>query len=67
MLGRGVLGGRLIAEDGPELHDDIKELQPVHVRQPLQVLVHAYIIQFGHQLCQPLLSALQKPARRRYV
>ena len=44
-LGGGVLGGRLVAEDGPELHDHVEQLQAVHVREPLQVLIDAGVIQ----------------------
>ena len=39
---RAVIGrGRVVGEDGAELHDDIEELQAVHVGEALAVLVGA--------------------------
>ena len=55
-------GARIVAEDGAELHDDVEELQAVHIREPLQVFVHAGVVQLSHQLSQPPLPALQEPA-----
>jgi hypothetical protein len=53
--------GRLIAKSGTELHDDVEQLQAVHVSEAFQVLVHVGVVQFADQLRQPLLPALQEP------
>ncbi len=52
------------AASHPELHDDVEELQAVHVGEALAVLVGAAGVQLGDQARQPGLAARQEPARR---
>ena len=55
------LRGGVIREDGAVLHNDVEEVQPVHVGQALEVVVRrAAVVELGHQLGVPLLAACQE-------
>lgn len=44
-----------VKEDGPVLHDYVKEVQPVHICQVLDILIAVSVVQLSEQLTQPVL------------